>query len=708
MGVPVYPAPENAASSPTGTAPRRASGFPPWAPALLLALATLLVYLPSRNHGYVAYDDDDYVVNNPRVLVGLGWDGVAWAFGSGYAGNWHPVTWLSHMADASLFGPGPAGAHMTNVVLHAANTALVFWVLLSLCGAGAIGRCAWVAALFGLHPLHVESVAWVAERKDVLSAFFFLLTLAAWGHYARVKAFDRGVARGWYAAALGFFALGLMSKPMLVTLPCVLLLLDHWPLRRLPAGSWAEAKAALPALLREKLPFFALSLASCVVTFLVQRQSGAVRSLESFTLPERAANALVAYALYLRNTVWPAGLAVFYPHPGTWPPAAVLAAAGVVGALSFLALRGRQMQPFVTTGWFWFTGMLVPAIGLVQVGNQALADRYTYLPLIGVFLALAWAAADATERRRLPRAALVTAAVLPVLACTALTRAQLAHWQDSETLFRRAIAVTKKNALAHNNLGNALLDRGQADEAIAQFEQAITIRPAYADAHCNLGNALLEKGRTEEAAGRFRRALELEPRFAEAHYNLGNLLLQGEAWAEAEAQFRQALDIQPDYALARNNLGNALLRLGRVAEGVGQLEKAVALRPDFAPARHNLGSAYLSQGRGEAALRQFRAIVEIQPANANAHNNLGWLLRKIGRDAEAVESFHTAVELRPDYAEAHDNLAKALLAGNRVEEALAHCQTALRLQPGDPITLATLASIRVRLPGASSAPAPAN
>ena len=481
-----------------------------------------------------------------------------------------------------------------------------------------------------------------------------------------------------------------------------------WPLRRLQSGSWSEAKAALPPLLREKVPFFALSAVSCVVTFLVQQRGGAVQSLESFTLPERVANALVAYALYLKATVWPAGLAVFYPHPGQWPVTAVGGAAVLVGMLSYLALRAWRTASFATTGWFWFLGMLAPTIGLVQVGDQARADRYTYLPLIGLFMVLAWGATQLAERWRLPQAALVTTAVLPVLACGALIRVQLAHWRDTEALFRRALAVTENNALAHNNLGNALLDRGRADEAVAQFGQALAIRPGYADAHCNLGNALLEKGRVEEAAASFRRALELDPRFAGAHYNLGNLSLQGEDWAGAAAHFERALEIQPDHAMARNNLGNALLRLGRADEAIGQLEKTVALRPDFAPARHNLGTAYLGRGRGEEALGQFRAIVKLQQDNANAHNNLGWLLRKIGRDGEAVPAFRRAIELRPDYAEAYDNLAKALLAENRVEEALAHCQTALRLQPGDPITLATLASIQARLPSGAVPAATAN
>ena len=714
----------------------RVSAFQAWLTALALTVVTLLLYLPSRGYDYVAYDDPDYVTDNPQVQAGLTGQGIAWAFTTGHASNWHPVTWLSHMADVSLFGPGPAGAHTTNVALHAANTALVFWVLLSLCGAGAIGRCAWVAALFGLHPLHVESVAWVAERKDVLSAFFFLLTLAAWGHYARVKAFDRGVARGWYAAALGFFALGLMSKPMLVTLPCVLLLLDHWPLRRLPAGSWAEAKAALPALLREKLPFFALSFASCVVTFLVQRQSGAVRSLESFTLPERVANALVAYALYLRNTLWPADLAFFYPHPGGWSGVWVLAAVVLAGGLSFLAFRVRRTQPFVTTGWFWFTGMLVPAIGLVQVGNQALADRYTYLPLIGVFLALAWAAAEAGERWHVPRFALAAAAALTAAACAGLTRVQLSFWRDSEVLFGRAIAVTENNFVAYNGLGFALLKQGRRDEALVQFERALTIRPDFAEALNNLGTALQENGDAAGALLRFQRAVYLQPGFVPARYNLGTVLLQQGRADEAIVQLGEMLRLRPDHAPARLNLGNALRSRGRTDEAVAQYLRATEIQPASADAQDNLGAVLAEQGRDEEAAVRFRRALELEPGHANAHanlagvllrqgrleeavahyrkagaghpadaelqNNLGTALLQLGQAGEAEACFRRATELAPDFTPARGNLGFLLGQTGRVREAAAQYEAVLKQAPDDIPALASFAWLLATCPDAAS------
>ncbi len=666
--------------------------------ALALVVATVLLYLPVRGFDYVAYDDHDYVVNNGRVLAGLTWDGVAWAFASGHASNWHPLTWLSHMLDAELFGPGPAGPHLVNVAFHAANTALLFGVLL-LYFPGAVRRSAWVAALFALHPLRVESVAWVAERKDVLSAFFFLLALGAYavGLRARASQIPNLGSRAPLLPALAFFALGLMSKPMLVTLPCVLLLLDLWPLGRLSAASPRALLAGLPPLLREKIPFFALAAASCVVTFLVQRDGGAVQGLGAFTPGERVANAFVACALYLRNTFWPAGLAVFYPHPGRWPAPAVAASALLVAALCVAAVRAARIHPFITTGWFWFLGMLVPVIGLVQVGGQSHADRYAYLPHVGLFVALAWGAAALARRWRAPPAALAVAAVLPLLACAVATRAQLHHWRDTETLFTRAVAVTNNNALAHNNLGNALAARGALDDGVSHLRRALALRPDYPDAHSNLGDALLQQGDLPGAAVHFRRAVELDPDFPEPRYNLGNLALESGDFAEAVGHFEKALATRPDFAMASNNLGNALLRLGRAAEAVARFEHALALRPDFVAARHNLGSVLHQLGRSEEALAHYRKIVELQPANANAHNNLGWLLRQLGRAEEAVSATREAVRLRPGYAEAHDNLAKALLAAGRVEEALEHCRTSLRLQPDDPITLATLASIQARI-----------
>ncbi len=604
---------EHGADAPSATGPAPAGGWtlPPWLVALGLAALTVLVYLPVREYGYVAYDDPDYVTGNAIVQAGLSWRGAGWAFTTGHASNWHPLTWISHMADVSVFGSGPAGPHLVNAVLHALNTVLLFGVLLLFCPE-ARWRSAWVAALFALHPLHVESVAWVSERKDVLSAFFFLLTLGAYGFYAKRRETGQGRARAWYALALGLFALGLMSKPMLVTLPCVLLLLDHWPLRRVRLSSWADFRAGAGPLLWEKIPFFALSLVSCVVTFLVQQRGGSVRSLESFSLGERLANAAVACGLYLRNTVRPANLAVFYPHPGSWPAFVVLACVGLLAALSFLALRTARIQPFVTTGWFWFLGMLMPVIGLVQVGNQALADRYTYLPLIGVFIVLAWGATALAERGRWPTPLLAAAAALPVLACLVLTRGQLRHWRESEALFRHALAATKNNYVVHNNLGALLFERGQVEEAMEHYRQSLAAYPGYADAHGNLGNALLAQGRVDEALSHYERAREIRPDDADAHVNLGNALVRKQRLPEAMACYRTALVLQPAHAKAHYNLGLCLLETGAMEPGIAQLRQAVEAQPDYLNAHLCLGEVLAMLGRREEADRSLARVREIR------------------------------------------------------------------------------------------------
>jgi tetratricopeptide (TPR) repeat protein len=608
---------------------------------LMLALVTLLAYLPVRHHGFVVYDDPVYVTGNRPVQAGLTWAGAKWAFTTFYSSNWHPLTWFSHMLDVQLFGASPTGPHMVNVLFHAANTVLLFILLRRL--TGALWRSALVAALFALHPLHVESVAWVAERKDVLSAFFFLLTLLMYARYVekRSRVEDRGsrsatasalnsrLAARAYCAVLIFFALGLMSKPMLVTLPFVLLLLDYWPLRRLAIGDWRLAIR----LIREKVPLFLLSALSSVVTFAAQKSGGTVRSLASFPMGERIENALVSYARYLGKTFWPDDLAAYYPHPGYWPAWQVVSAVMLVAGLCLGVLRFGRRFPFAVTGWFWFLGMLVPTIGIVQVSNQAMADRYTYLPSIGVFIIFVWGAAEALARWRLSKAVVGTGAGLVIVVCVALTEGQLRHWQDSESLFSHALAVTKNNAVAHNNLGNLFLEDGQVDEAMTHYQEALGIQPDYADARCNIGSALLQKGRVDEAI----------------------------------AQFRKALEIQPDDASAHNNLGNALLSAGRFDEAISQYQEALKIQPDF----------------------------------AKAHNNLGWSLVQSRRLDEAIDQFQKALEIQPDYAEAHNNLAFALLQKGQVREAVAHCRTALKLQPGDAGTMSNLAWVLATCPDAS-------
>jgi tetratricopeptide (TPR) repeat protein len=642
---------------------------------LLLVVVTLITYLPVRHHSFVFYDDSDYITGNRMAQAGLTWAGVKWAFTTGHSSNWHPLTWLSHMLDAQLFGTGPTGPHVVNVLFHVTNTVLLFIVLRRL--TGALWRSALVAALFALHPLHVESVAWVAERKDVLSAFFFLLTLWAYTKYAEPSPVRNPNSKAWYGCALLLFALGLMSKPMLVTLPFVLLLLDYWPLRRMPEvrgqvrGTKSEvrwkksithhgSRVTLRSLAWEKVPFLLLSALSCVVTFVAQRKGGAVRSLASFSMSERIENALVSYARYLGKTFWPADLTIFYPHPGHWPAGQVVIAAILVAGLCLGIVWFGRRVPFAATGWFWFCGMMLPVIGLIQAGGQSMADRYTYLPLIGVFIILAWGAGEAFMRWRVPKAAIGIAAGLVVVACAVQTGGQLRYWRNSESLFRHAIAVTKENFVAHNNLGNILLDKGQVDKAITHYQKALEIRPGYADAHNNLGNALLQKGRVDEAIAHLQKALEILPDDALAHVNFGNALLQKGQADRAITHYQKALEIRPDDAGAHNNLGTALLQKGRVDDAITHFQKALEIQPDYANAHYNLGNALLRKGQMDEAITHLKKALEIRPDDADTHNDLGFVLLRKGHVHEAMAHYQTALKLQPDNARTLSNLAWVL------------------------------------------------
>ena len=608
------------------------------ATAFVLALITVLVYLPVRQHHFVSYDDPKYVTANRMVQAGLTWGGTAWAFTTGLTGNWHPLTWLSHMLDVQLFGAGSAGPHLVSVLFHTANTVLLFILLRRL--TGALWCSAWVAALFALHPLHVESVAWVAERKDVLSAFFFLLTLWAYGEFkvqgSKFKVF--------YWLALGFFALGLMCKPMLVTLPFVLLLLDYWPFQRFNVSTLQRAVV-------EKIPFFLLSALSCVVTFVMQRKDGDVQSLTNFPIDERIGNALVSYARYLGKTFWPADLAVFYPHPGHWPAAQVVFAAILVSGLCLAVVWFGRRFPFAVTGWFWFFGMLIPTVGLVQVGNQSMADRYMYLPSIGLFIMLVWGAREISQRWRSAKDVMVMAGGLTVIACGGMTIGQLQYWQDDESLFRHALAVTQGNFVAHNNLGNDLLRRDQVEEAIVQYQQALAIQPGYELAHCNLGAALLQRGQVDDAIIEFQKALALQANLAAAHEQLGNALIQKGRVDEAVMHFQKALESQPDLAQAHVDLASALLEKGQACEALAHGWAALKLQPDDPAIMSDL--AWVLATWPEASVRNGTQAIQLaQQANRLTRGQDAITLRALaaayaegGQFAEAVSTARRAVEL---------------------------------------------------------------
>ncbi len=531
--------------------------------ALLLALVTLVIYLPVLHDGFVNYDDGDYVTNNHAVKSGLTWPGIKWAFTTFHAANWHPLTWLSHMADCELFGLNPAAHHFVNALIHSMNAALLFVLLLRL--TNLLWPSLIVAALFAWHPLHVESVAWIAERKDVLSTLFALLTLLNYTKYAKEN------CRRSFWFSLLFFALSLMSKPMFVTLPFVLMLLDFWPIQRFN-------NSTIQRLLVEKIPFFTLIVFSCIVTFFAQRGE-AVRTLNQVSLPLRFENAAAAAATYLAQIFWPSNLAVFYPMPEQIAPLAIFISSATLILISVLVWLARKQSPCLIVGWLWFLGTLVPVIGLVKVGDAAHADRYTYFPSVGIFIAIVFGIWSLLKQSR-ARKIFIAASLLALTACAAVTEYQLQFWRDSETLFRRAIAVTENNATAHLNLGTALEAKGKPGEALAEYREALRLDPNQFEADSNIGKLLFTQGKSAEALEYCALAVRLKPDRATLHNNLGLALAELGRYDEALAQFAEAARLDETYAIPRFQSGRTLLKLGRDAEALPQLFVALQIESD--------------------------------------------------------------------------------------------------------------------------------
>jgi tetratricopeptide (TPR) repeat protein len=616
------------------------------------------VYAPALDFGTVNFDDPDYLEDNPMVLRGLSGEGVAWAFTTGHASNWHPLTWLSHMLDVELFGTHWGAHHGVNLTLHLISTLLLFlfwW--------RATGRW-WlsviVAAFFSLHPLHVESVAWLSERKDVLSGLLAWLALLAYLGWVRQPGLRR------YAVLLVVFAAGLMAKPMLVTLPCVLLLVDFWPLGRLELAddgppTWRSVATSLWPRVREKLPLFALVVASAMVTVVVQRAGGTVSTLGNVPPLERLANAVVTYATYLGQMLWPVNLAALYPHPGMPSAVKILFSILVLAGISvWVAWRWRR-EPFLLAGWLWYLGMLVPVVGLVQVGAQARADRFTYLPLVGVFVLLVWGGARGLERlevfRRRPAEWLVAVGMLALLvAWSVQARQQVMVWQDSETLFLHALEVTDDNYLMANFLGITLMEEGNPDEAEAYLRQAVEIRPSFAEAHNNLGVLAQRRGDLSAAAEHFRTAIGYDPEHADAHNNLANALGDLGRAQEALAHYRRALELEPGNASAEHNLGLTLAQAGRPTEAVEHFREALRLDPQLLAARGDLANALFQLGRMPEAVEEYRRTLEALDAAGRSEGedesvrvraNLAQALASAGRFDEARQEYGRLLTLRP-------------------------------------------------------------
>jgi len=603
-----------------------------------LVLATILTYWQIIHFDFVAFDDPLYVTENSKVQDGLTYKGIAWAFTTFHASNWHPITWLSHMLDCEIYGLNPMGHHWTNLQLHIANTLLLFFILQQM--TGALWKSAFVAALFALHPLHVESVAWIAERKDVLSTFLGMLTILAYISYVK----KRNVFR--YFLVVILLSLGLMAKSMLVTFPFVLLLLDFWPLGRL---------ANISRIIWEKIPLFVPVVISSVLTFMAQ-QSIALKSLEIFSLKTRAANAFISYISYMAKTIWPHHLSVFYPHQGAalslWH---AYGAAFLIACVSFFALRKTKQYPYIAFGLFWFLVTLTPVIGMVQVGDQAMADRYTYIPLTGLFIIVTWGIPDLLKKLRHRKPILVISAVTILSVMSISSYFQTAHWKNSIELFKQAIKVTDDNLVAHNNLGTAFFAAGKPHEAIFHYKAALKIKPNIPATLKNLAAALFDSGNTDDAILYYKEALRINPKDSDSHYQLGNIQYQKGQSKAALFHYEETLRINPDHADAHNNLANLLFTKGKPDKAVFHYKEAIRIDPKHAGAYFNLGIIFAGQGKIIDALRQFSEVIKINPDHAEAYNEAGKILVCMGKLKTAERFFYKAEKINPDNKEFRTN-----------------------------------------------------
>jgi tetratricopeptide (TPR) repeat protein len=633
-------------------------------------------------------DDDLYVYQNPVVEKGLTAQGISYVFTHQMCDFYHPLTMLSLMLDDQVYGLNPGGYHLTNVLLHAATTVLLFLVLRRMmdtrsgnnAGTAAtpmdtLWPSAFVAAVFAIHPLRVESVAWVTERKDVLSGLFFVLTLGAYVRYTRGPL---SLAR--YLSVIFLFALGLLSKPSLVTLPFLLLLLDYWPLGRTQTTAARPFWKVWRPLVIEKIPLFGLSALLCIATLLTQENYMA--TVGEFPLSTRLGYAAVSYVVYLKQMFYPAGLVVLYHFPERGLPLSeIVLALALLAGISLGALALRRRRPYLLVGWLWYLGMLVPMIGLVHVGAAARADRFTYLAQIGVYIMLAWAAKDFAISWQYGGRLLGAGALSVIVVLMACAWKQTTYWRNSDALWTHTLAFASGNPLAENNFGEALLNEDKVDEAIPHLQKALQLNPGYVEAHNNLGNALLRQGKLDEAISQFQTALKLDPGYADAYHDLGDAFFKQGNLDAAIAQFEKALQINPDDTDAHNNLGNALLQKGKVDDAMAQFQTALQLKPGLPDAHNNLGNALLQQGNADEAITQFQTALQLKPRYAEAHYDLGNAMFQKGDVDGAILQYQQALQINSDYAKAHNNLGFALFQKGRDGEAISHYKRALQINP---------------------------
>jgi tetratricopeptide (TPR) repeat protein len=631
---------------------------------LFLVLSTAVVYLQTAGFGLVDYDDLAYVKDNPKVPGGLTLDGIKWAFTTMFGSNWFPLIWLSFMLDRTIFGTWMGGFHLVNVALHIANTLLLFWIL-KRC-TKALWASFFVAALFALHPLHVESVAWVTERKDTLSTLFWLLTMLAYLRYVEQP------ATGRYVAVYVLYALGLMTKPMLVTLPFVLILLDYWPLNRFPNSRFSALNSFY-----EKMPLFILSVVSCVVAYVAQKTGGSVVRFGAITLGTRIENALISYCEYIVKMFKPVGLAVFYPHPVKELAVGEVAVSLAVLAAVTIAVILLRRRRYLLVGWLWYLGTLVPVIGIVQVGGQAMADRYTYIPLTGLFIMLVWLISDimAQWRYRKVFVSLAGSAILAVLGV--MTFVQVGYWRDTMTLFQHTAAVTKDNFVAHSILGVRFAENGDYAAAMHAFDVILKATPKDADTLYNVAKSLDVQGKTDEAIEYYNRVLSIVPDDPDTHKALALIEARRKNYERAIELYKEGLSKKPDDGGLHGGLGSLYLQMERVDDAIPELERGVKLKEDSS-IYGNLGSAVLEKGDIDKATEYFNKAIKLDNTNAEAHFNLGNIYLSQGRVATAISEYEKAIKHKPNYVKAYSNLAVVMAKMGKYDEARCAIQSGRR------------------------------
>ena len=644
--------------------------------AALLIVLTLIIYWQVKNYDFVNYDDDKYITENQYVKTGLTLDNVKWSFTSTYAGNWHPMTWISLMTDAQLFGLNAGYYHLSNLFLHILNTLLLLFILYKM--TGALWRSAMVAALFALHPLHVESVAWVTERKDVLSTLFMLLTFWAYSNYIQKPDYKR------YSLIIIAFALGLMSKPMLVTLPFVLLLLDYWPLHRFSSetGSNIDIVSSTKkarSLIYEKIPLFLLAGLSIISTIVAQKAE--IELMQSIPMLLRLENALVAYSGYIFKMIWPVSLGILYPHSANIPLWHILVSVILLASISGTAIYTIKKRPYIAVGWFWYLGTMVPVIGIVQVGVQSMADRYTYISLIGLFIILVWFLSDVLEEIPYKKYIAATISVIIVLLLMSLSWSQLKYWKNSYELFTHTLEVTENNYTIHCNL--AVLLAGQGDNKMAEFHymEALKIKPDDKDTNMNFGNMLVRQGRLDEAIERYISAIKSNPFFAEAYNNLGIAYVQRGDRQKAIEQFSNAVKINPDYLVAQDNLKMAMLQNQVKESSLPKQAVNTGAKITTFSGWMMAGTSLMKNGNLDGAIRHFQEALKIEPGNLNAHVSIGLALGYKRNFDEAISHFRTAIKINPRIPEIYNSLAVALAYTGKTDAAIVQLKKALEINP---------------------------